>query len=73
MTQLNRWIARLAFSFFMLAALLAYRALSSHDSADSPIAKGFMLFGAMLAGVLGAYGVKVRHTYLVKREDDIVR
>jgi len=58
---MNRWLARLAMSFFIIAAVLAwsaYQALQHHAEMWRVIVD---LFGAAASISLGVAGVRARH------------
>ena len=73
MTIFNRWLARLAYSFLIFAGLLGYgiyqRVTAIGWSAESVA----MAVGAIVAMLIGMYGLRVRHTALFKDSQTGVR
>ncbi len=67
MVDRKRWLARLSFSFFIIALVLSWQAykVSSVPGAEKSWRAGLLLAGAVLAGILGAAGIRARH-----RDDD---
>lgn len=59
----NRWLARLSFSFFVVALLLAWEGYKIFRTPGEPVTwRGALcLAGAALAALLGAAGVRARH------------
>ncbi len=56
---MRRWLARLSFSFFILAAVLAWEAYRARDGSTwRPL---LFLVAAMLCVLLGLAGVRERH------------
>lgn len=56
---MRRWLARLTFSFFILAAVFAWEAYRARDGHEwRPI---LYLLAAMLCVLLGLAGVRERH------------
>jgi len=57
---MRRWLARLAFSFFIFAAVLAWEAHKARGSEESwrPV---LYLVAAMMSVLLGLTGVRERH------------
>ena len=61
---MRRWLARLSFSFFVIAFLLAYQAykLMATEQDTAFRARGMLLAtGAAVAFVIGLIGVRERH------------
>lgn len=61
---MNRWLARLAFSFLVLAALLAwtgYKELTGSHTAPSKARVGVYFVGAGMSLGLAARGFRERH------------
>jgi hypothetical protein len=62
--DMNRWLARLSFSFFILAGVLgfeAYRVLTDQTRGVEGWRIGLYLAGAAALVVLGMKGVQERH------------
>ena len=61
---MNRWLARLSLSFFIIAALLAweiYNALTGRRGAISEWRLALYMIASIYAIVMGAMGVRARH------------
>jgi hypothetical protein len=60
----QKWLARLAFSFFIVGAALAwegYRALNGRGVPTDRTRAALMLSGAAMCAVLGGAGIRARH------------
>jgi hypothetical protein len=60
---MNRWLARLSFSFFIVAVVLLWQwyKLSQHSGPRDSWRLSLYLIGAAAAAVLGLAGVRARH------------
>lgn len=61
---MQKWLARLAFSFFILAAVLAWEGYRSYHGRGVPLDRAraaWMLGGAAMCAVLGGAGIRARH------------
>jgi len=61
---MNRWLARLSFSFFIIAAVLTweiYSALTGRRGQVSEIRVALYMVATVLAIVMGAMGIRARH------------
>ena len=60
--ELNKWLSRLAFSFFVIAFVLIWEMNKASRDPMSPRWKiAALLAGAVLCGVLGIFGIRARH------------
>jgi cytochrome c oxidase assembly factor CtaG len=60
----QRWLARLSFSFFIIAAVLFWEIYKISEGARGTVAGwriGLYLVGCMLAITMGILGVRARH------------
>jgi hypothetical protein len=58
---MNRWLARLAMSFFIIAAVLAWSALRALQAHLELWRVGMDLFAAAAAITLGVVGLREKH------------
>jgi hypothetical protein len=58
---MNRWLARLAMSFFIIAAVLAWSAYQSLQHGAPMWQSALDLFGAAAAIAMGAAGTRAKH------------
>ncbi len=58
---MNRWLGRLAMSFFIIAAVLAWSAFEALQNSAPLWRVGMDLFGAAAAIALGAAGTREKH------------
>ena len=62
---MQKWLARLAFSFFIVGAALAWEGYRSlHGRGGAPVDRtraAFMLAGAAMCAALGGAGIRARH------------
>ena len=58
---MNRWLARLAMSFFIIAAVLAWSAYQALQHNAPPWQAALDLFGAAAAIAMGAVGTRIKH------------
>ena len=68
---MRRWLARLAFSFFIIAAVLAWEAHKIRD-AESSWRPVLYLIAATLAVLLGLAGVRERHRDVRDDRDELL-
>ena len=64
LSHVQKWLGRLAFSFFIVGAVLAwegYRALSGRGVPIDRTRASLLLAGAAMLAVLGGAGVRARH------------
>jgi hypothetical protein len=74
MTLLNRWLIRLAFSFLILAGLLAWETHKQVTTDGWTPKTMVMACGAALALGIGLRGIRERHRSLIDRsENDLGR
>jgi hypothetical protein len=59
---MNRWLARLAMSFFIIAAVLAWSAYQALQHAEPLWRVAMDLFAAAAALAMGVLGTRARHT-----------
>jgi hypothetical protein len=60
----QKWLARLAFSFLIVGAALAwegYRSLNGRGVSTNPTRAALMLSGAAMCAILGGAGIRARH------------
>jgi cytochrome c oxidase assembly factor CtaG len=65
----ERWLARLSFSFFIIAAVLFWEMYKISQGERGPVPTwriGVYVVGCLLAIVLGALGVRARHRQEIK-------
>jgi cytochrome c oxidase assembly factor CtaG len=63
----DHWLARLAFSFFIVAALLVWEIYKTLDGQRGPVPSwriGLYMIATVFAIVMGALGVRARHRLL---------
>jgi hypothetical protein len=59
---MNRWLARLAMSFFIIAAVLAWSAYQALQH-DAPMWQAMVdLFGAAASIAMGVVGTRIKHS-----------
>jgi len=58
---MRRWLARLAFSFIILAAVLAWEGYKASKLPDRPYKMFAYFAGAGVCAVVGFLGIKERH------------
>ena len=64
LSHVQKWLARLAFSFFIVGAALAWEGYRSYGGRGVPIDRtraSLMFAGAAMCAVLGGAGVRARH------------
>jgi hypothetical protein len=62
MTYMNRWMARLSMSFFIIAAVLAWSAYQSMQRGAPIWQSAVDLFGAAASISMGAIGTRIKHS-----------
>jgi hypothetical protein len=60
--QINRWLVRLAMSFFIIAAVLAWSAYQALQHRAELWRVALDLFAAAAAVALGVTGVRIKHS-----------
>jgi hypothetical protein len=58
---MNRWLARFAMSFFIIAAVLAWSGFQALQHRAPIWRAGVDLFGASAAITMGAIGTRIKH------------
>ena len=60
---MQKWLAKISFSFFIVAAVLAWEGYKSITNPPEPARSGSLLYfiGAGALAALGAAGVRARH------------
>jgi hypothetical protein len=60
--RMNRWLARLAMSFFIIAAVLAWSAYQALQHHAETWRVAVDLFGAAAAVTMGVVGIRAKHS-----------
>ena len=61
---MNRWLARLSFSFFIVAFVLIWEIYNSMTGKRGPVSQGrvaLYMIACVFAIVLGVMGIRARH------------